>query len=252
MSCRSSPPDASYFAHQFGIANPGLPGQTPVACRIAGVIANSPFDVGQTGGRNLFYASRELIEKLTRPEDRRTVVDVALKDRMDAEKVAGRVRATWGFDNVQTWMDANASALPFINGIRIAAYSGMAAIACLAIIGVGVAIVMTIEDRRRQLAILYAMGMDATELRFIFLLAGVKLVVVSSILGLLLAYGLATLSLPFWKNLVENFFHSYRAELVYSFPALVLMVALAALVAMAASWLASRAVTASDPITSLR
>ena len=247
------PPDSGIFAHPFEVVDPGAEAAgEPLVCRVAGVVANSPFDIGASGKKYVLFTRTDIVEAITRPEERAAVIDISLDDRMAARATAERIASRWESVDVETWMEANAAALPFIRGIRISVYSGMAAVAFLAILGVGVAIVMAVEDRKRQLATLFAMGMDATELRLIFLFAGAKLVLASSLLGLCLASALAFASLPHWRDMMENFFHPQRAELVFNAFSLAGICLLMTVTAMAVSWIASRAVTASDPVVSLR
>ena len=245
------PDSAGSFVDPFEVANPRTE-TDPVQCRIAGIIANSPFDIGLSGKRYMLYTRDNVIEKFVPSDERLAVVDLSLERRTDSEDLAKRIRGDHGLERVQTWQDVNGAALPFIGGIRLSTYSGMAAIAILAILGVAVAIVMTIEDRRRQLATLFAMGMNATELRLVFVVAGVRLVFMSSILGLLLAYCLARVSLPIWESVMENFFHPYRSALAYDIGALVCICLFMTVVAGTASWVASRSITTSDPVTYLR
>jgi ABC-type lipoprotein release transport system permease subunit len=241
------------LAFPFEIANSRAaePG-APVLCRAAGTIANSPFDIGLTDKRYLLYTRLDVLEKVARAESPVKVIDISLANRLDAKAAAEAIKAKWGFSDMETWMDVNAAALPFIAGIRISAYSGMVAIALLSILGMGIAITMTIEDRKRQLAILFAMGMNAVELRLIFLVAGVKLVFTASTAGIAAAYILALLSLPHWERMLESFFHPHQAGLAFSAASLVSMLFLLTLSSLATAWVASRMVTKYDPVVGLR
>ncbi len=245
------PDGAGSFVDPFEVTNPRTDTEH-VQCRIAGIVANSPFDIGLSGRRYILYTCDNVMEKFTAVDERIAVVDLSLEHRTDAEALAKRIQTEYGLERVQTWQSVNGAALPFIDGIRLSTYSGMAAIATLAVIGVAVAIIMAIEDRRRQLATLFAMGMNAVELRLVFVLAGVRLVLIASILGLLLAYGLARASLPAWKSIMENFFHPNHSVLTYDPVVLAGICLIMAAVAGLASWFASRSITTDDPITYLR
>ncbi len=219
----------------------------------AGYLTDNPLIISDEGYRNnLIYTKPALLEKLSRPEDRKRIIDISLFDRLAADQIKESLQSRFSLEHAESWIDRNQSTVPFLNGLKNTAYFGVGFIVLMSIIGISVVIAMLVIDKTRQLAVLYALGLNAFQLRLLFLYIGIRVVVFATFFGGGLAVLGAQLSLPWWRQIVENFCRVPEMSLTYS-PMIVLCFPLLLLaLCSAAAWLPTRSLVYADPVHNLR
>ena len=225
--------------------------QSCIHFRTAGYLSGDPITIS-SGGNNIIYAKNSLIEKITAPEDRRLVVDISLNDSLSADQISKDLLNRYPEITTETWIELNPAALPFLNGLRITALFGVSTIVLLSIIGISILIYMLILEKSKQIAILFAMGYNTTQLRFIFLYIGLRVAFYGVLIGGLGGYFLAQCSLPYWYDIVANFSSAVGHSLVFSFHTILGAVVITFVLCLVAAWLPTRSIVSSDPIVNLR
>ena len=243
----------SQFGDLFELTTGEITGtQKKIKMRSAGYLSDSPLVLSSETNSNIIYTKQSLVCKISSPDERKYIVDISLKNRMAADKLAKKILCDYPQVTTETWTQVNPIALPFLRGIRLSSYAGVAAIVLLSIIGVCVLIRMLVMEKSKQLAILYAMGYNTLQLRFIFLYIGLRVAIISIVTGGGVGYILAHLSLPHWKNIVENFSGSASSHLIFSPTYLWGAALLTLILCLLAAWFPTGSIVKSDPINNLR
>ena len=223
-----------------------------ISLTTAGYLSNNPLQVVSDSSYCMVILRKSSLEQLVTRKDCTDIIDISVKDRRAADVFAQDIRRKYKLENVETWMDKNASAISFLSGIKTTAYSGMTAIVLLSIIGINVILSMLVIDKSKQLAILYAIGQNTFQLRCIFLriglLIGFRAIIIGGTVGILLSI----LSMKSWRSIVDNFCHTLNTNLVYSPLFIGLSAVFLLVLCCLASWLPSRRIVSSDPINTIR
>lgn len=125
---------------------------------------------------------------LQRPGEVNELV-VKLKDPSHAEKVARRWKSMTSYE-VESWQKAYRNFLTIFRIQNIITYMIVVAILTVSAFGIFNIIMMTVLEKRKEIAILMAMGYSRREITLVFLLQGVLLGVGGVMIGSLLAFGL--------------------------------------------------------------
>ncbi len=179
------------------------------------------------------------------------VIDVSLKHRFNADKFAKKAENDYKL-KAQSWIELNETSIPFLRGIRIIAFIGIASILILSAIGIGTLLSLLLQEKTRQFAIIQAIGINVVTLRMILVKICLKASVISLSLGGVTGFLLACLSLPSWENLMKNFCTQTSVHLFFTPWHLYLYSGLFVAVSFITAWLPSRQIAYSDPIKHLR
>lgn len=125
---------------------------------------------------------------LARP-DRVNRLIIQLSDPQAARRVAADIEAAAGYKAV-SWIEASEDLLSLLLVRNVIMYSVVTAILVVASFGIYNTISTLVVDKRRDIAILKAMGFQARDVRRIFLFQGVLIGLLGSGAGLLLGYAM--------------------------------------------------------------
>ena len=151
------------------------------------------------------YMSLSAAQELAGLGDAVTGVEVRTPTRDDAPIVADRIDKVFGSFNVRVidWQDQNSSLFSALELEKLAMGVILLLIVIVAAFNIVSTLTMVVTDKTREIGILRAMGMRATSIRRIFLVQGLVIgavgTLIGSVIGLTASIGLGTyewISLP--------------------------------------------------------
>lgn len=144
---------------------------------------NAAYDEGET-----FTLLKRAQVILARP-DRVNRFIIQLADPQAARSVASAIEQQVGYKAV-SWSEASEDLLSLLRVRNVIMYSVVTAILVVASFGIYNTISTIVVDKRRDIAILKAVGFQAADVRRIFLYQGLIIGLLGSAAGLLLGYGM--------------------------------------------------------------
>lgn len=175
-------------------------------------------------------------------------IHIRLADSADAEAQAKRLEARWGY-KWESWQERSVDILNLLVVRNIIMYAVILAILIVASFGIYTAVSNSVADKRRDIAILRAMGFTTGDVQAIFLLEGLLVGVMGAVVGFAIGTGLLQVlaSLPLsmgGKPLV--------LPLDRSLPQYLLAGGASLGAAIVAAWLPARKAASVDPVAILR
>lgn len=173
---------------------------------------------------------------------------IKLADPQAAETEAGRLEGRWGY-KWESWQERSRDIMNLLVVRNVIMWAVVSAILMVASFGIYTAVSSSVADKRRDIAILRAMGFTAADVQQIFLIEGLIVGVVGALIGFgigtLLLEALARAPLTFQgKPMVLPLDRGFRQYAIAG------GVSLAA--ALIASWLPARKAASVDPVDILR
>ncbi len=230
-------------------------GDTVSATSSAGVVLKMKvagiFRSGITTKDN--FESFTLLKKAQVLHDRPNVVNeirLRLADINQAAPLAIALEARYRYRS-ESWEETNKNILGIFviqNGIM---YSTVSAILIVAAFGIFNIITTVIHEKERDIAILKSMGFGEGAIRNVFVLEGVVVGIVGTLIGWLLGFGLTEL-LGAIRFHVEGFVTMERFALHYTFTHYLLAGTFALPSAVFAAWLPARKAAAVNPVDIIR
>lgn len=166
----------------------------------------------------------------------------------DAQAVAGRLEAVWGY-TWESWQERSKDLLGLIVVRTIVTYAVVSAILLVASFGIYTAISTSVTEKRRDIAILRAMGFTEADVQGIFLFEGLAVGLAGTAAGFLIGTGLLEALAAAPISLNGRPYHLPLARGLDQY-AIAGTVALAA--ALVAAWLPARKAAEVDPVVILR
>lgn len=119
-----------------------------------------------------------------------TGIEVKTADRWQADKVAQRITATlgWPYRTVD-WQEQNRSLFQALKLEKLGMGVILLLIVMVAAFNIVSTLTMVVADKTREIGILKAMGMPARSIRRIFLVQGIVIGLVGTLLGLVVGFG---------------------------------------------------------------
>lgn len=248
---RIFPNGPSLFANRFNLVVPVREGEVEkVSLLTAGYVTDSPLSIG--GEIFKIFTTPETLRKVVPESEWNMVVDCSIKNRFEVESLKQELLQNYTTEKVETWMDVNPTAKDFLLGIKSSSYIGVCAILLISIAGVSVLISMLIEEKSKQLAILYALGMSTIQLRSIFIWTGLKVATFACVFGVSSAWGIVRFFLPELTNIVRQFCQIQEETLVFCWYDLTTFIVMVFVLCLVASWLPTRRITKAAPVKYLR
>jgi lipoprotein-releasing system permease protein len=105
----------------------------------------------------------------------------------EIEKAAGK-----GFQTTN-WMEQNVELFRALKLEQVVSFIVLALIVCVAALNILIALTMMVMEKTRDIAVLMSFGVRAEQVRRIFLLQGLLISAIGTVLGLVLGYGLSWL-----------------------------------------------------------
>ncbi len=198
-------------------------------------------------GNNGFVLLREA-QSLTAQPFVINSIGISLPDPYQADSVAAGLEARFGY-KAQSWQERSADFMTLLLTRNVIMYSVVSAILLVASFGIYSVVSNSVNDKRRDIAILRSIGFSESDLQRVFVFEGIALAVIGVlagwILGLLLMQVLGSISFPVLGR-VEHLPLDRRARQF--------LIAGAASLASAtiAAWLPARKAAREDPVDILR
>ena len=175
-------------------------------------------------------------------------VQIKLANPDDARGVAARLEARWGY-TWESWQERSEEILNLLVVRTVSTYVVVSAILLVASFGIYTAVSTSVTDKRRDIAILRAMGFTRADVQLVFLLEGVVVAVTGALIGFALGAALMEFigSARLKLNNQEIALPLDRSAMQYAIAGGVSLVS-----AMIAAWLPARKAARVDPVDILR
>jgi lipoprotein-releasing system permease protein len=177
----------------FGV----LPGGSNV--RVEGVFRSGYQQFDRYLGILSWTTARKLFDV---PDDRASYLEVWLDDRYRAKAVKNRLEETLGQDfYLVTWQEASPAMFEALELERTVTFIVLTLIVLVAAINILSMLVLSILQRRKQIAMMMAMGASPRKILGIFLAAGMSITVIGLLLGVGLGIGVSYLigNVPYFQ-----------------------------------------------------
>ncbi|MDQ7037659.1 MAG: ABC transporter permease [Aquificota bacterium] len=137
--------------------------------------------------RSRVYVHLRTLQRLTGRINEVNELLVKVRDVEDAVRIARRIEEETGYDAV-SWQEAYSNFLNLFKVQKIITYMVTGSILVVSAFGIFNILMMTVLEKRREIAILKATGFSQRDITFIFLIQGVLIGVLGTLLGFLSAY----------------------------------------------------------------
>ena len=131
-------------------------------------------------------------QKLFSEPDLISVISFKVDDLYHADRVGREIEAAAGKGFQATnWMEQNRELFRALKLEQIVTFIVLALIVCVAALNILIALTMMVMEKTRDIAVLMSFGVRADQVRRIFLLQGLLISVIGTVLGLIVGYGLS-------------------------------------------------------------
>ena len=154
------------------------------------------------------FTSLESAQRVLGLDDVVNAIELRLDDVDAAGGVAVQAKPLIGPKlAATTWMEQNSQLLSAMRMERVVTVITIGLIQLVAALNILITLVMMVMEKHRDIAILMSMGCKQKQIRGIFMLQGVAIGVIGSVLGLVLGYGLSYLADHYqWIRLAEEIY----------------------------------------------
>jgi lipoprotein-releasing system permease protein len=121
-----------------------------------------------------------------------SIISFKVNDLYQADKVGRAIEAAAG-QGFQTtnWMEQNRELFRALQLEQIVTFIVLALIVCVAALNILIALTMMVMEKTRDIAVLMSFGVTDAQVRKIFLMQGLLISVIGTVLGLIVGYGLS-------------------------------------------------------------
>jgi lipoprotein-releasing system permease protein len=131
-------------------------------------------------------------QKLFSEPDLISVISFKVDDLYHADRVGREIEAAAGKGFQTTnWMEQNRELFRALKLEQIVTFIVLALIVCVAALNILIALTMMVMEKTRDIAVLMSFGVRADQVRRIFLLQGLLISVIGTVLGLIVGYALS-------------------------------------------------------------
>ncbi|MBB5315540.1 FtsX-like permease family protein [Tunturibacter empetritectus] len=133
-------------------------------------------------------------QRLFSEPDLISVISFKVDDLYHADRVGRAIEdaAGKGFQTTN-WMEQNRELFRALKLEQVVTFIVLALIVCVAALNILIALTMMVMEKTRDIAVLMSFGVSGTQVRRIFLMQGLLISVIGTVLGLILGYGLSWL-----------------------------------------------------------
>jgi lipoprotein-releasing system permease protein len=131
-------------------------------------------------------------QRLFSEPDLISVISFKVDDLYHADKVGRAIEDAAG-NGFQTtnWMEQNRELFRALKLEQVVTFIVLALIVCVAALNILIALTMMVMEKTRDIAVLMSFGVTAQQVRRIFLLQGLLISIIGTVLGLIVGYGLS-------------------------------------------------------------
>jgi len=133
-------------------------------------------------------------QRLFSEPDLISVISFKVDDLYHADRVGRAIEdaAGKGFETTN-WMEQNRELFRALKLEQVVTFIVLALIVCVAALNILIALTMMVMEKTRDIAVMMSFGVRAEQVRRIFLLQGLLISVIGTLLGLILGYGVSWL-----------------------------------------------------------
>ena len=158
--------------------------------RVSGIFDSGMYEYDTS----LAYISLKSAQKFLTMEDAVSGVEVKVQDIYGVKKVAQEIQKALGFPFwIKDWMQMNRSLFAALKLERVMMFILLVLIVLVAAFGIVSTLIMVVMEKNKDIAILKSMGATAKSIMRIFILEGLIIGVVGTILGLIGGYVICAL-----------------------------------------------------------
>jgi lipoprotein-releasing system permease protein len=218
--------------------------------RVSAIFHSGMFEFDNT----LVYTSIPQLQEFLGLGDRVTGLEVSVRDIYEADRIAESIQQQLGPGFiVRSWMQMNRSLFAALKLEKIAMFIILTLIILVAAFGIASTLFMTVMEKTKDIAILMSMGATRQSIMQIFILKGLAIGGVGTVIGLALGLGLCGLlkQYEFIKLPRDVYYISTLPVQIQSLDLLAIVAAAVAISFVATlypSWQASRL----DPVEAIR
>jgi lipoprotein-releasing system permease protein len=133
-------------------------------------------------------------QRLFSEPDLISVISFKVDDLYHADKVGRAIEAEAGSGFQTTnWMEQNRELFRALKLEQVVTFIVLALIVCVAALNILIALTMMVMEKTRDIAVLMSFGVSAEQVRRIFLMQGLLISVIGTVLGLVVGYGVSWL-----------------------------------------------------------
>jgi lipoprotein-releasing system permease protein len=133
-------------------------------------------------------------QRLFSEPDLISVISFKVDDLYRADRIGRAIEAEAGRGFQTTnWMEQNRELFRALKLEQVVTFIVLALIVCVAALNILIALTMMVMEKTRDIAVLMSFGVRAEQVRRIFLLQGLLISVIGTVLGLIAGYGLSWL-----------------------------------------------------------
>jgi lipoprotein-releasing system permease protein len=156
--------------------------------RVTGIFDSGFYDYDA----NWAFVTLQSAQELAGVGDVASLLEVRVKDLDEAQSVANELvrRAGPGFIS-STWMQENRALFRALSLEKLVTALFIGLITFVAGLNILVVLTMTVSDRARDIAVLMAVGARRRQIRAIFILQGLVVSIIGTLIGLVAGYGIA-------------------------------------------------------------
>ena len=157
-------------------------------CQVVGIFKSGFY---QYDSSYAFVRLRDA-QKLFSEPDLISVISFKVDDLYHADRVGREIEAAAGKGFQTTnWMEQNRELFRALKLEQIVTFIVLALIVCVAALNILIALTMMVMEKTRDIAVMMSFGVRAEQVRKIFLLQGLLISSIGTVLGLILGYGLS-------------------------------------------------------------
>ena len=150
------------------------------------------------------YAMLKKVQILQKRENRINQINIRLKDVDSAVPLASSIEKRFGY-RTESWQETFANVFEMFMVENIIMYSTVGAIMLVAGFGIFNIISTSVNDKRKDIAILKSMGFSEKDILMIFVFQGILIGIVGTIIGWILGAGLIEYFASFTLDFGEDF-----------------------------------------------
>ncbi len=197
--------------------------------------------------RRYVYTDLRAAQSLLGIPGRITNLDLAVRDIMQADEVAARLRAQSG-QLIESWIQTNNQVFTAIKNQDIMTLLIRFFITVVVALGIASVLVVSVVQKRKEIGILRAVGATRRQMLVVFLLQGVIVGVAGALLGSGLGLGLVSL----FSRILRNSEGEALFSLNFDFGLIGIVVVTAAVLGLLAAVLPARNAARLDPAQAIR
>jgi len=176
---------------------------------------------------------------------------VRTNDPMKAREIASRIKEATGYDTL-AWLDTNRTLLDAISLERRVMFVVIFLTLVVAAFGISNVLTMMVMEKYRDIGILRAMGMKGGQVVNVFLLQGMFIGIMGTILGCLGGYAVGILLETFPVRLPLDVYNVDHVPVAFRFSDFASIALLACAISLIASYLPARKALRIDPAEAIR